>query len=181
MEESAITMRYARALFLLAKEKNQLTALKQDTELISEVCRMSAEFVRLLKDPVIKTSKKIRLMKIIFEGKISLLSQNFLVLVTRNKRETFIPAICRNTLSLIRSDKHIKTVVLTTAQSIDNETLEKAKKVLEKELGTRVELTCRVNPNIIGGIVLRIDDKQYDDSLATRLRKMKQSILKSHM
>jgi F-type H+-transporting ATPase subunit delta len=181
MEESAIKMRYARAVFLLAKEKKQLTVLKQDTELISEVCQVSAEFIRFLKNPVIRTSEKIRVMKIIFDGKISELSQNFLVLVTRNKRETFIPAICRNTLSLIRSEKNIKTAVLTTAQSVDNKTLEKAKKVLEKELGTQVELTGHVNPNIIGGIVLRIDDKQYDDSLATRLRKMKGNILKQHM
>ena len=181
MEESAITMRYARALFLLAKEKNQLTALKKDTEFISEVCRLSDEFNRFLKNPVIQTSKKIRLMKFIFEGKINELSQNFLILVTRNKREIYIPAICRNTLSLIRSEKNIRTAVMTTAQPVDNEILEKAEKVLEKELGTQVELTGRDNPNIIGGIILRIDDKQYDDSLATRLRKMKQSILKSHM
>lgn len=179
MEESAITVRYARALFLLAEEKNQVGALKKDTELISEVCKLSDDFTRLLKDPVIKTSEKIRMMKIIFNGKISELGQNFLALATRNKREQYIPSICRNILSLIRQKYNIKAVTITTAKPIGTDMLEKAQRVLEKELALHVELTERVNPNILGGMVLRIDDKQYDDSLAARLRKMKQELLKT--
>lgn len=70
---------------------------------------------------------------------------------------------------------------MTTAQPIDQKLLKRAEKILETELGTPVELTGRVNPHIIGGMILRIDDKQYDDSLATRLKKMKQKLLSSHM
>jgi F-type H+-transporting ATPase subunit delta len=181
MEESAITVRYARAFFLLAKEKDQLSMLKQDVELIFEVCQSSADFMRMLKNPVIRTSEKIRLMKIIFGGKISELSHKFLVLVTRNNREAFLPDISRNILSFIRHEKNIKSATLTTAQPVGPELLEKAERILEEELQTEVELTGRVNPRLIGGLILRIDDKQYDDSLATRLKKMKQEVLKVHV
>lgn len=177
MEESAITVRYARAVFLLAKEENQLSNLKEDAELIFEVCQSSADFMRLLHDPVVRTSEKVRLMGIIFDGKIGTLSENFLKLVTRNNREVWLPAICRNILSLIRREKNIKTVTLTTAQPVAQKLLDKAEKILERALQTEVELSGRVNPHLIGGLILRIDDKQYDDSLASRLKKMKREVI----
>jgi F-type H+-transporting ATPase subunit delta len=179
MDVSAISTRYAKALFSLAKEKNLLSELKDDIELISDVCNWSADFNLMLKSPVVKTSQKIRLMKLIFDGKTGELSMNFLELVTRNKREVFIPSMCRNLLSLIRQEKNIKTAVLTIARPVDDETLRNAEEVLEKELGHTVELKGKVNPNIIGGIILRIGDKQYDASVATRLKKLKQAMLKT--
>jgi F-type H+-transporting ATPase subunit delta len=181
MDESAITVRYAKAVFLLAKENDQLSALKKDVELISAVCNQSVDFNRFLKNPVVKTSEKIRLINLIFKEKTDELSLNFLTLMTQNKREEFIPAVCRNILALIREEKNIKTAVLTTAVEVDEALLQKAEKILERELGTQVELTGRVNPHIIGGVILRIDDKQYDDSIATQLKKMKQNFLKAQM
>lgn len=181
MYESAITVRYAKALFSLAKEKNLLAPLKNDVELISDVCSKSAQFNLLLKSPVVVTSEKIRLMGLIFREKINELSMNFLALLTRNKREIYIQRICLNVLALIREEKNIKTAVLTTAQTVDEKVLQKAERVLEKELDAKVELTGRVNPNIIGGIVLRIDDKQYDASVATQLKKLKQQMLKTQL
>lgn len=181
MDESAITVRYAKAIFSLAKEKELLLSLKNDTEIISDVCLHSADFIRFLNDPVIKTSEKIRVVNLIFKDKIGELSQNFLELIIRNKREEFIPAIFRNILAFIRKEKNIKTVVLTTAQEMDEALMQKAEEILEKELKTSIELSGRVNPHIIGGVILRIDDKQYDDSIATQLKKMKQHFLKARI
>jgi F-type H+-transporting ATPase subunit delta len=181
MDESAITVRYAKAFFSLAKEKALLAAVKNDMELVFNVCHHSADFNLLLRSPVVKTSEKIRLIKLIFKGKVSELSLNLLELTTRNKREIFIPSICRNIRALIRAEKNIKTAVLTTAQEMSRETIRKAEKILEKELASKVELTPRVNPRIIGGIIVRIDDKQYDASIATQLRTLKKIMLKTQL
>lgn len=181
MDESAITVRYAKAVFSLAKESDQLSTLKKDAELIAAVCSQSADFSRFLKNPVVKTSEKIKIIHLIFKEKISELSLNFLTLMTQNKREEFIPEVCRNILSLIRKEKNIKTAVLTTAIEMDEDLLQKAEKILEKELETQVELIGRVNPHIIGGVVLQIDGKQYDDSIATQLKKLKQEFLKTEV
>src|SRR5690606_18604078 len=121
MDESAITVRYAKALFSLAKEKEQLVQLKEDMDLISNVYSQSKEFDQLLKSPVVKTSEKIHIIKLIFQEKISALSIKFLEIVTLNKREAFIPLICRNILTLIRKEKNIKTAVITTAQTMNDE------------------------------------------------------------
>lgn len=179
MDVSAITVRYAKALFSLAKEKNQLGPLKEDMELISSVCKQSEDFNLLLKSPVVKTSKKVHIIRLIFQKKISSLSLQFLELVIQNKRETYIPSMCRNVLTLIRKEKNIKTAVITTAQTINEELLEKATKILEEEMGNKVELSAKVNPQLIGGMILRIDDKQYDASILTHLKKLKQEMLKA--
>lgn len=181
MDQSAITVRYAKAFFILAKEKNLLDTLKTDIELISGVCTDSADFVLLLESPIVKTSKKAELIASIFKGKIDELSLKFLLLITKNKREVNIPGICRNFLALTRKDQNIKSAVLTTAAEIDSATIGRIKDILEKETEASIELTSNVNPELLGGLILRINDQQFDASVATQLKKIKETLLKSEL
>ena len=71
MNQSAITVRYAKAFFALAKEKDLLGNLKADVELILSVCDNSADFIRLLESPTVKSSKKAELINLIFAEKIN--------------------------------------------------------------------------------------------------------------
>ncbi len=179
MNYSAISVRYAKALFMLGKEKNLLSSIKEDMDYIAAVCNQSVDFKEFLKNPVVQTSKKTQIIKRIFETKISELSLRFLELIVKNKREVFIPMISLNVLDLIRKEKNIKTALLITASELDEKLLVKTKKILEKELGTKVDLTARTSPHIIGGIILQIDGKQYDASIATQIKKLKKEMLKS--
>jgi F-type H+-transporting ATPase subunit delta len=181
MNESIINVRYAKALFSLGKEKGLLVTLKSDIESVLDVCSKSAEFILFLESPVIKTSQKVKLLREIFSGSLHELTLKFLVLVTENNRETFIPNICRNFLDLLRKDSGIKSAVITTATGLPAATIEKARLILEKELNSRIELTGKVNPEILGGIILRVDDRQYDASLATQLKKIKTNLLETEI
>lgn len=181
MDHSKITVRYAKAFFATAKEKDLLEILKSDIELILSVCNNSSDFILLLESPVVKTSKKSDLIKSIFSSKINELTLNFLLLIAKNKREVQIPGICRNFLMLTRKDQNIKLAVITTASEINKETLSKVEALISKELDAKIELTSKINTDIIGGIVLRIDDKQYDASVATQLKKIKQELLETEI
>lgn len=181
MDEGLISVRYATAVFSLAKEKNLLPVIKEDMELILNVCNQSVDFNRLLSSPVVKPSKKIAVINRIFDNKINPLSMNFLELVVRNSRDTFIASVSRNVLAFIRKENNIKTAVITTAKPLDEATLGMAEKTLEKELEARVELTGKSNPKYIGGLVLRIDDKQYDATILTHLKKLKQEMLRAQL
>lgn len=179
MDQSAISVRYAKAFFSLAKEKNKLPDLKEDIELVYNVCRNSDDFILLLESPVVKTSKKEKLIALVFKEKLNDLTLNFLRLITKNKREAFIPSICRNFLEFARKDQNIKSAQLTTATEIDTTTKGKIKAQLEKQLDAKVELLGQVDPEIIGGLILRLDDQQYDASVATQLKNIKQKLLKT--
>lgn len=181
MNQSAITVRYAKAFFSLAKEKNRLTELKKDVELVSTVCHESVDFTLLLENPVVKQSKKEEIATLIFSEKISRFTLDFLHLIIRKKRETHIPAICRYFLSLARKDQNIQSAVLTTAVEIDPGVIEKMVAVIEKELAVKIELSTQIKPEIIGGMILRLDDKQYDASIAMQLEKIRQNLLESGM
>jgi F-type H+-transporting ATPase subunit delta len=181
MDQSAITVRYAKAFFTLAKEKNLLEVFKSDIEIIFDISKTSSDFILLLESPVVKTSKKIEILTSIFKGKVNQLTLDFLTLITRNKREVHIPGICRNFLGLTRKDQNIKSAVLTTATEIDSKTIKKIETLMEKELTAKIELSTKINKEIIGGIILRLDDKQYDASVATQLKKIKQQFLDTEL
>ena len=159
MNQSAITVRYAKAFFSLAKEKNLLETLKKDMELVEETCRISIDFILLLESPVVKTSKKKSVMASVFSEKINAYTLQFLNLVLENKRDVHLQGICRNFLDLVRKDQNIKSALITTASEINKNTLTKIKELIEKKLNTKVELSENIKPEIIGGLVLRIDDK----------------------
>lgn len=181
MNESIINVRYAKALYSLGKEKGMLGLLKSDIETVAGICADSNEFILFLESPVVKTSQKVKLLAEIFTGSVHELTLKFLILVTENRRETFIPDICRDFLDLIRKDSGIKSAVITTATALPAVTIEKARLILEKELNTKIELTGKVNPEILGGIILRVDDRQYDASLATQLKKLRTNLLETEI
>jgi F-type H+-transporting ATPase subunit delta len=181
MDQSAISVRYAKAFFSTAKEKKLLDTLKNDIVAVLEVCKSSDDFILLLESPVVKTSKKAALIKQIFKGTLHELTLNFLVLIVQKKREEYIPGICRNFLGLTRRDQNIKSAVLTTAAEISEATIQNIKVLLGKELKAEIELSAKVKPEILGGLVLRLDDNQYDASVATQLKKIKQNLLETEL
>ena len=181
MDQSLVVVRYAKAFFSLAEEKNQLTGAKKDIELISQVCSESDDFRLLLESPVINPSLKVSLISKIFSGKISGFTLNFLQLIVGNKREGFIPGICRHFLELVRKHQNIRSALITFASEPDSEMLGKIKQILEKELGTEVELSTKINPSIIGGFIVRVDDKQVDGSISTQLKKIKANFLEKEI
>jgi F-type H+-transporting ATPase subunit delta len=85
MDESSISIRYAKALFAVSEERGLITVLKNDINLIADICSKSAEFMQFLKNPVIKVSQKKELISLIFKGKIDELTLDFLKLVVHNK------------------------------------------------------------------------------------------------
>jgi F-type H+-transporting ATPase subunit delta len=181
MDISAIRVRYAKAFYALAKEKKMLETLKADIEKVFNICSQSTEFVQMMESPVISVSKKNELITTIFKTEVNPLTLNFLLLILQNNREEYIPGICHNFLDLNRKDQNIKSARLITAFEIDQKTINKIKSLLENELKATVELNSVVDQDIIGGLILRIDDKQYDASVATQLKKIKQELLDAEL
>ncbi|MCD4730345.1 MAG: ATP synthase F1 subunit delta, partial [Bacteroidales bacterium] len=93
MKEFRLAGRYAKALFDLAIEMNVLEEVHADAELIIDVCEKNKEFVLMLRSPIIKDVKKLAILKDIFENNLNELTYRFIVLITRNKRESIIKEI----------------------------------------------------------------------------------------
>ncbi len=181
MDQSKITVRYAKALFALAKERNQVNIFKTDISVVFSVSQSNTDFNFLLESPVVPTSQKTKAIRLIFQGNIDETTLRFMELIVENKREQHILGICRNFLDLIRKEQGIKTAVVTSASPLSPETVEQLKLLLEANFKASVEMGEKVNEELLGGFVLRVDDQQYDASIATQLKRVKETLIRTEI
>jgi len=178
MNESKISVRYAKALFLYAIEIHKLDAIKNDVELIYKTS-LIPEFNLYLLSPITKDSEKKKFLLNLFSSSISKESASFLDLLVKNKREAYITDASRNFLGLYKKHLGIRTVELISAQEVSPEMKSKIQGLIQEKAQSKVELTQKIDASILGGFILRIDDQQYDASVATKLKKIKKSMLET--
>jgi F-type H+-transporting ATPase subunit delta len=178
MNESQISVRYAKALFQSALEQKLLEDVYKDMEMLTSTCKLE-EFQYMLVVPTLQTSQKIKLMGEIFGKHFSKISLSTINLVVKNKRETYLPGIARYFKDLYRKEKGIRIATLQTAQAVDEKALNGIRGLIKKAYDSEVELTSAVNTDVIGGFILTIEDKQYDASVANNLRRLKKQLLQT--
>ena len=178
MDTSSIGTRYAKSLFLLARDQKKLDEVNKDVRFIYDSFRETKEISLFLDSPVVKESQKLKIIKEIFQKNIGDLALNLLMLIIRNKRELFIENICRNYFDLYKESKGIKTVVLTSAMPLDDGIKKLMNDVLKEQLKAEIDFTERVNEKILGGFILQIDGRQYDTSISHKLTTLKRELIK---
>lgn len=173
MKETKISTRYAKALFDLALEKGIEDKVKDDMLLLKEIFGSSKDLVKIIISPVIRNEVKDKILKSIFSQQVHPLSMSFISLIVRKGREGLVIQVAVEYISKYKEFKGIKTAFVKTARKLDNTTrqmlIEKLKNITQKQ----VELVEEVKEDLIGGMVLKIDDQQYDDSILSKLKKLK--------
>lgn len=177
MHNSQINTRYAKALYLLAEEKNILESVRKDMDFILQWMEENKEIDQLLEHPIIKPSKKQQILSDIFKDKVTNDTMSFLSLTIKNKRENHLKNICRSFVSLYKKNRGIKTAVLTTSFNLSRTHEEKIKKSIEESFKSPVELDTKVDKSIIGGMLIQVDDKQLDLSVARQIQELKNQFL----
>ena len=177
MNESKITTRYAKAIFQLAQENNLLEVIKQDLDLVRQVLDID-EFDQLIKSPIIPVSQKQAAFTDVFKGKVHEYTLDFLLLVTENKREAYLGLMIMDFYELYKKALGITEVHLTTAVDLDEEQKQQFIEILKKTLNTKIDLHQKTDPQIIGGFILRVEDKLLDMSVASQLKQIKKELTK---
>ncbi len=177
MNQSQIAIRYAKALFFLAQEKNKVEIIIKDILLLNDTLNASSDLIKLLEHPVIKPSQKTQTLNSLFKNEVDSITLSFLQLIVQHKREIYLRRIIRNFTDLYKKNQQIQTVLLTTAYNLDKEENEKISEVIESKLKSKVELNIRIDQSIIGGIILQINDKELDMSVSRQLSRFRNSLL----
>ena len=172
MNESRISIRYAKALFQSALEKKILDRVNQDMILVLSLCKVP-ELKELLSNPVIRPSKKTEVLHSVLGKDLNPLSLSLIDLVVRNGRERYIPAIARVFVHDTKEHNGITESVLTTAVKIDTEIRNQVSDLIEKIFKTKVDLKENIDDSIIGGFILKVEDNYIDASLRNKLRKIR--------
>lgn len=179
MAEPRIAHRYAKSLIDLAREQKSLDLAFADMELILKACHESRDFSIMLKSPVINTDKKLAILKEIFVGKVTPISLDFFILLTKKKREKYIPEIAAAFVAQYKSDKGIKIAEVSTAVKLSEEAKSKILEIVAGKTKTKVELVEKINPSLIGGFILRVDDNQIDTSISSQITLLKRDFSKN--
>ncbi|HNW56209.1 MAG TPA: ATP synthase F1 subunit delta [Bacteroidales bacterium] len=175
MNDSKISVRYSRALFQSALEKKILDKVNQDMIFISEICKIP-EAKELLQSPVIVPSKKTAILHKIFEGNVENITLSLIDLVIKNGRERHLPAVARMFLHTLKEYKGVTESILTTAVKVDDKIKIKIVELISDVFKTKVELDEEIDPEIVGGFILRVDDQYIDASVRNKLRKIRKEL-----
>jgi F-type H+-transporting ATPase subunit delta len=178
MNDSKISVRYSRAIFQFALEKKFLDKVFQDMIFISEICK-NKETKEFLHSPIIIPSKKEAIFHKMLEGNVENITLSLIDLVVKNGRESFLPAIARNFIHETKKYKGITESLLTTAVSVDSKLKKQITDLISDVFKTKAELKEIIDPEIIGGFILQIDDNYIDASIRNKLRKIKKELIGS--
>jgi F-type H+-transporting ATPase subunit delta len=169
----AVAARYAKSLIDLAIETKQLEQVRKDMQLIKEVCTHNHDFVLLLESPIVKTDRKMAIFKTIFNGKISATTQTFLNLIATRRREGYIDDIANAFDDQYKLYKNITTVKVETAVALDAKLKKQILDIVKQSATGEIDLIEKINPSLIGGFVLTVNDRQVDQSVKRKLNNLR--------
>lgn len=178
MKNLRVANRYAKALLGLAEENNFSDQAFDDMKLVYETFANSKELKTVMKSPIVRVSKKLNIINSVFKDKIHPVTSHYLNIITRKKRAALIEGIAWEFQKIHKENLDIETVTLITAGRID-ESLEKKALAISKKLSKKsnIEFIRKVDPDLIGGFVLRIGDMQYDASVKRKLARLRKHLM----
>ena len=177
MADQRVAARYAKSLLDLGKEMGTLETVKQDMDLLSKTMAESRDLRLLLRNPIVKHDKKLAILTAIFQGKVSDITIRFFTILTQKNREAALESMGAEFVAQYNVLQGIQTAEVTSATPLTPALRAEIEKLVTEQTGlTQVKLTEKVDPDLIGGFVLRVGDQQIDDSVRTSLRKMRISL-----
>tara|TARA_B000000532_G_scaffold239127_1_gene228336 strand:- start:496 stop:1053 length:558 start_codon:yes stop_codon:yes gene_type:complete len=169
MESLRVASRYAKALLGLASERGELKAVESDINTLSSLVDSSKEFELLLVSPVVKPDQKKAVLNALLKDKLSEVTFMFIILLVSKGREGAIASIVEEVKSQLRAMNNIQAATVKTASPLDEDSRAKILAQVAKLHNGEVELKEIVDPEILGGFVLRLDDKEIDASIKRQL------------
>jgi len=173
MSNTRAAIRYAKAILELSKEQNSSDETYSNMQLIEATITESDELQTVLNSSIIKSEVKKNALLAIFDGKINKLSSSLIDILITNKRIADFGTVASQYIILYDAMKGKQIAKVTTAipltDSLKTAVLAKVKELTGKE----AILENVVNPNILGGFILRVGDIQYDASISNKLNVIK--------
>lgn len=179
---STIARPYAKALFDLANAERKLGAWSEALN-AAAVVLADPNAKRVLASPSLDDAKRADFVRAVSVGMKgaelfeSAEGKGLLALLAENGRLTVLPEIAAQFDALKAQAENKVNVTLTSAVAVDQNVADQVKRALEQKLGRAVELTLEVDPSLIGGAVIRAEDRVIDGSVRTRLRQLAQALV----
>ena len=167
---------YARALLQAAKEADRLRAVREELADFVQTTHDVPELHALLTNPQLDPRAKVEMLEAVLGGVDDLL-RNFLLLLVQKGRAAELEPIQREFEELVAAEERRLNVELTTAVELSDEDAERIVGQIEQAAGRKVEATRRVDPDLIGGVVLQAGSMRVDASVRGRLERLRRELV----
>ena len=175
--QASLAGRYASALFDLASEAGTITAVESDLEKLSEALRESSELSALIRNPEVSREALGRVLSGIGEHlALAELTRNFLGVLATNRRAGELPGIIRAFHAIAAAQRGEVSAEVASAHPLTDEQLTALEQKLRAREGRTVKLKSRVDPDLLGGLVVTVGSKRIDGSIRTRLNTLAQAM-----
>jgi F-type H+-transporting ATPase subunit delta len=177
MKGNQAANRYAIALFDLAKEQNALDAAYQDMVTFENAVRESRELTVFLKSPIVSPDKKQEVFDRIFST-FQPLTAKFIALIVKNRREDLLPQIAADFIEMYKKERGMAEVTIVSAAKLDQSIIDGIIAKVKPVLPGQITIKEEINPDLIGGFIVRFGNTRIDASIAHQFDLLKQSLSK---
>ena len=167
-----VSYRYASGLFQLAKDQNLLKDFLSDCQLILKH-EQNKEFSELVMNPTLSKDKKLEIFMEAFKGQVSIKFLDFFELLITKGREIHLFSITRTYIMLYNKLKSIIVAEVVSATPLENNVLNMIKEKFASR--GKIEITQTIDKNIVGGIIVKVGDLQYDLSIRNQINSVKRA------
>ena len=169
-QETGLAGRYATAVFELARDGNVIDAVAADFISLRTAIHSSADLARLVRSPAFSREDQARALQALLERMgVSPLTLKFLLLVAAKRRLFALEGIIAAYNHKVARLKGEVEAEVTSARALSDSETEELKRVLKSSLGREPRLQTRVDPNLLGGLVVKLGSRMIDSSIRTKL------------
>ncbi len=173
MVRGEILERYAQALMSLAQQSNSVDQVGHDISSISETLKSSEELKEFFASPIYKLEQKKAVLSQVFGEGLHSYTRNFLMLLVDRRRIMFLSGICSEFQALLRKLNQVVLAEVTTVRELTEDQTQALKdKVIALTGARQVELEVNLDPELIGGVVIKIGSQVIDASIRGQLRRI---------
>lgn len=169
-----VSREYAVALYTLAAEQGEQKEVADALREVSACFEEQPEYLELLSSPALPVDERTKVLEAAFSGRVPELVLSFLGVLCRGRHIRQYAACAAEYQALYRDVCGIAAATVVSAVELTDEQKARLKKQLEARTGRTVELECRVDPALLGGLTVSVDGKVIDGSLKRRLREIKE-------
>jgi F-type H+-transporting ATPase subunit delta len=164
---------YAQALMSLAQSNNLTDQIGEDAQSLLAVMNESEDLRLLIDSPLVEAEKKKAVLRQIVGEQVHPYTLNFLLLLVDRGRIFLLPEVCKQYQALLRQLKQAVLAEVTSAVELTDEQKESIKqKVIAATQAQQVDLDVRVDPDLLGGVVIKVGSQVFDASLRGQLRRI---------
>jgi F-type H+-transporting ATPase subunit delta len=172
-ELGGLATRYAAALFELADDKHQLDTVAADLAALAKMIAESADLKRLINSPVLSRAEQGKgIAAVLKAAGFGDITQKFIGLVAQNRRLFAVPAMIKAFQKLLADKRGLMTAEVTAARPLTAVQQAAVSDAIKRVVGGTVSIDVKVDPSLLGGLIVQVGSRMIDSSLKTKLQKL---------